>query len=950
MKKIQKSSIFSNFIKSFDLMPTPIGLRLYGNTSIKSIVGALISILSLLGAILLSLESFQDFIYYRKPVITFGTVYRSSNSTGINFSSKDLYFAMTIYDPINPSFTTPPNGNPPNGSSASGPPPNGSSASGPPPNGPSSSGAPSNGPPPSGSSPNGPSLSGIIPLNGPIPSPPSPENNYDNIKYFDLNFKCIDCDENKIEFKLNLCNLQEFDEIVLDSLPKPKQLIFLNIFKNFSLCLPDGFSGTIDDFDIEKHRIKLNRLNLAIDEMLKIDSTLTLDAIQVNKNVEVNGVKYNYNKLNNAFGNDIKIKNSNTQILTDNILSSKRLLQTNPPPTSQTNPPPSNQTNPPPTSQTNPPPTSQTNPPSISQTNPPSTSQTNPPPTSQTNPPPTSQINPQNNNTNPPSTSQTNLQNNQSQQDQINQLKEQFKQLEQQVLEINPKLGENTYFRKETKKLINNNNYPKFLFIMRNFRINPLANINLGEQIYRSSFEFEIIDMKDSLTGSFKKYNIFIQENEIEITTPYMFFSETKQTHRILTISKIEDDILSQNVIENDFSRFSFKTTNEIPKISIRFYLFNDWLSSFGSFFNLCMLLASILIGFFQEAVLNSNIVNSLFELLDNNEKNFKLSVLTNGGNKYIDIINQNIKKTKKKLKSENKDQDAKIKDFIFTKEEIEKYYEYDVPLKDEDVLIYDNIQENNDLIESKKNKKINNNSPNPNCQVKNLNLKLDAININEIELSVKNTKSKLQDFNSNKDKDIKGKINKNSLDIRKYNCENICVIENLKECSEKSELKGKFDIKTELDLKRPNQDEKIKIEEKFALIRKMKKIKKIAMNKIIISPEKFWIYNSCKFCKCLFNKDKVFIAGKSTDLLTKNIEISEIIKKHFEIDFIKKLLLTEDELELFKFQFKYLNISNMDLTKEYLNNLYTGHLKEDYEEDYQNEYFILLKILFFNI
>ena len=45
---------------------------------------------------------------------------------------------------------------------------------------------------------------------------------------------------------------------------------------------------------------------------------------------------------------------------------------------------------------------------------------------------------------------------------------------------------------------------------------------------------------------------------------------------------------------------------------------------------------------------------------------------------------------------------------------------------------------------------------------------------------------------------------------------------------------------------------------------------------------------------------------------------------------------MTEDELELFKYQFKYLNINNMDLSKKYMNDLYNGHLKEDDIEDNQ--------------
>jgi hypothetical protein len=116
-----------------------------------------------------------------------------------------------------------------------------------------------------------------------------------------------------------------------------------------------------------------------------------------------------------------------------------------------------------------------------------------------------------------------------------------------------------------------------------------------------------------------------------------------------------------------------------------------------------------------------------------------------------------------------------------------------------------------------------------------------------------------------------------------------------------------------------------------------MNKIKNIAIKKIKIPSIKYWLYSSFNFCKCFFNKDKYHITEKSTDIINKNIEVSNIIKKHFEIDFIKKLFLNEDELNLFKNQFKYLNIKNMKNSKEYLDNIYAEHLMEDDEIEHQN-------------
>jgi len=103
-----------------------------------------------------------------------------------------------------------------------------------------------------------------------------------------------------------------------------------------------------------------------------------------------------------------------------------------------------------------------------------------------------------------------------------------------------------------------------------------------------------------------------------------------------------------------------------------------------------------------------------------------------------------------------------------------------------------------------------------------------------------------------------------------------------------------------------------------------------MAKKKVEINTEKFWFYRSCKFCKCLINKDLFLIAKRGVDIVKKNIEISEIIRKHFEIDFLKNLLLNKEELRLFKYQFKNLNLNNMIITKSYLDYLYNGHFMEE--------------------
>lgn len=130
-----------------------------------------------------------------------------------------------------------------------------------------------------------------------------------------------------------------------------------------------------------------------------------------------------------------------------------------------------------------------------------------------------------------------------------------------------------------------------------------------------------------------------------------------------------------------------------------------------------------------------------------------------------------------------------------------------------------------------------------------------------------------------------------------------------------------------------------IDIKDNLILIEKINRVKNSAKKKIPITTEKFWFYEACKFCSCCVNRDSKYIAKNTLRIIKKNIEISEIIKKHFELEFLKNLLLKEDEKNLLPYQFKYLNMSNMSSTKKYLDFLsmkdfYVKKSKDETDEE----------------
>jgi len=109
-------------------------------------------------------------------------------------------------------------------------------------------------------------------------------------------------------------------------------------------------------------------------------------------------------------------------------------------------------------------------------------------------------------------------------------------------------------------------------------------------------------------------------------------------------------------------------------------------------------------------------------------------------------------------------------------------------------------------------------------------------------------------------------------------------------------------------------------LDEKVFLVEKLNKIKGEAKTRFYFSSRKAWCFNTFKCCKNSFNKNKIQVLEKTNSILKKNMEITHVIKKNLEFDFLKKLVLTNKEFYLFPFQFKYVNVGNMSATMKYLN------------------------------
>jgi len=121
-------------------------------------------------------------------------------------------------------------------------------------------------------------------------------------------------------------------------------------------------------------------------------------------------------------------------------------------------------------------------------------------------------------------------------------------------------------------------------------------------------------------------------------------------------------------------------------------------------------------------------------------------------------------------------------------------------------------------------------------------------------------------------------------------------------------------------------------LDDKINLIEKVNKIKSKAKKPFYFNSRISWFYETFICCSRCINQNKLTIFQKTWSILNNNLEITYVLKKNIEFDFLKKLILTNKEYFLFPFQFKYINIGNMSSTMSYLNSL-----NNRYEEKFEN-------------
>jgi len=69
----------------------------------------------------------------------------------------------------------------------------------------------------------------------------------------------------------------------------------------------------------------------------------------------------------------------------------------------------------------------------------------------------------------------------------------------------------------------------------------------------------------------------------------------------------------------------------------------------------------------------------------------------------------------------------------------------------------------------------------------------------------------------------------------------------------------------------------------------------------------------------------------KCKEIIEDYLQINTIIKKLMEFEILKNLTLTDNQIKLMRYQFKYLNFGNPNGTLKYLNSIkYAEKIKDD--------------------
>merc|ERR1711957_614320 len=144
-----------------------------------------------------------------------------------------------------------------------------------------------------------------------------------------------------------------------------------------------------------------------------------------------------------------------------------------------------------------------------------------------------------------------------------------------------------------------------------------------------------------------------------------------------------------------------------------------------------------------------------------------------------------------------------------------------------------------------------------------------------------------------------------------------------------------------------PKEEETEILEMNFRECHKYHQEKKKYKTPYKISNWEYYVGNTCRFLFREKLKRKREIYDKSLNITDYYMDIINIIRKFMEFDFIKKVLMTDPQRVLMKYQYQHLNVNNHDKTVEYLDSFLDKlKLKENIYDDEETKHDVDLKMV----
>lgn len=469
--------------------------------------------------------------------------------------------------------------------------------------------------------------------------------------------------------------------------------------------------------------------------------------------------------------------------------------------------------------------------------------------------------------------------------------------------------GSNLAFYNDLISIFNSNLYPKMLILHRSVQINTGNSANITNFIYN----LEVLDYKDSITGNPIVYDVYVQKYSVIIDKGSLLSftsSSSNNTIDFLVVESIQKNTFDS--LTNDGAYLTFKLYSDTNQITIQYVTLTDFLGTFGSFYSILSLIASILSSIYNGFFLKRDMINSIFRFIDNDPDPIA---------KYNK--KQQVKDVKDFYMNGKGEKEAEADKLLIgsgsntPSERSFKLYGLEARKVGAGVQI-NAVPEGKDGEERK--------DGNPHLEIGSPSVSVRS----PFQQFEKNEKPLLIEMHSLSEASVKNeqenKINQleaEEIDVApaKKNSE-FSVIHKLFQLKDSSE-KGKFytsplkkiheDIEAE---KEQHIQERDYYRQIYYDLRRKKKEKHRVFPSIMDFICMQW---GCKRCKN-GKKKRYDILEKCGDIIDSSIEINNIVKRMFEIEFLKKLILTDRQEHLLKFQYRYLNLNNYNETMKFLN------------------------------